>query len=197
MKIVLWFFAWFSIWAIFNVRLNWKILKAKKGKHWVISSFFLLSSIVVFLMFKALVFESTKLILLGFILNFFMGIFFSNFYPYRKHIRNGRCFLISLSFDILMQQIMILAGVKMLSQYFGSNYRDAYFGLMFLSAHLPAIFFKWAKLRYLLIPSTLIGGVLFSYLIRSYTGTGILLSSLLHYTLYIPVFYYLRDEARI
>ncbi|QQG41804.1 MAG: hypothetical protein HYV90_00625 [Candidatus Woesebacteria bacterium] len=197
MPIAIWYVIWFLIWGIFNTRFNWKIAKTKKEKYYQTSFFFLLSSIAVYFIFENFLSKSIEPILLGFIITVGLGIFFSDYYPYYKHIKNGKYFLVSLAFDILLQQVMVVAGIKILNQYFGMNYNNLYFGVMFSAGHLPVIFLKWAKLRYFYLVLTFLGGIGFSFLINEIGGVGILISFLLHYSLYIPMFYYLQDERKI
>lgn len=197
MAIIFWFVIWFLIWTVFNVRFNWKKAKTKNDKYYVTSGFFFICSAIVFLTFRSFFAGNGIYLAAGFIFSVFIGIFFSDYHPYYKHIKNGRYFLIALAFDILMQQILIVVGLKFLTQYFGVDYKNFYFGIMLVLGHLPVVFLKWAKLRYLYLVLTFFGGTLFSYLINRYLGIGITASILIHYTLYVPIFYYLRDERKI
>jgi hypothetical protein len=182
-----WFLTWFMVWGAYNVYFKWKIDVIKNEKHLFTSAYFLISSLVAYSLFaKSLLFSYPLIV--AFLISLFVGTFFSHFYPFIRHIKNGKYFLISLSFSILFQHIMINVGV---------NIEPKYFGFIFMAGHLPVIFLKWARYRYLYLVLTYFGGTDFSYLITKYSDTGVITSYMLHYLFYIPIFYYVQDERKV
>lgn len=194
MQLVIWILFYLAIWTLYNSYFKWKMYRAGKKQYLLSTIFFLLSAVAFNFIFYKYTRGSISTLILALIVSIGIGFFFSTFFPFYKHIKNGRYFLVSMPSDIFFQQLMIITAIKILSQYFGANYIDLYFGLFFALTHLPIIFFKWARLRYLIVILTLIGGTAFSYLIRNNGQTGVFASSLLHFLMYIPIFYYLRDE---
>lgn len=182
-----WYLIWFLIWGIFNYRFNWNLAKNKQEKYITPAIFFLSASMLLCLLFPSILLNSLYPLVTGAIFAFFLGMFFSNYYPFYKHIKNGKYFLVVLVSDILFQQIMVVLGVN-----FFTN-----FGLIFMTAHLPVLLLRWAKLRYLYLVLTFFGGTAFSYLILNFGTLGIIASFILHYSLYIPIFYYLKDDRKI
>jgi len=125
-----------------------------------------------------------------------IGLILSQTPTFYKRIRVGRYYPIFLPFNILFQQLFVVAGIYILQMMFMGRYYDFYFGILFTLVHLPVIFLKWARLRYLYLVFTLFCGTLFSFLIRNYEF-GSLVSFMVHFIVYIPLIYYLRDERKI
>lgn len=195
-EIITWVAIWFSAWGAFNYKLNWNKAKTFVQRYIITSLFFLISTIIAIYIFDILESSNLYLILIGSIISMFLGTLLSNYYPFYKRIISGKYFLVSLVFDILFQQIMVIAGIKVLENYYRSGYLDLYFGILFMIGHLPIIFLKWAKMRYFYLIATLFGGTIFSYLINNYLN-GPVYNFLIHYFVYICLFYYLKDERKI
>ena len=194
MEIILWIVFYLVVWSLFNSYFKWKIFKSGKWKCILFITFFLVSSILFDILFYKNLAISIYTLICAMLISTLIGIFFSIFPPFYKHITNGRSFLLWMPSDIFLQQAMIITAISILRGYFGTGYSDLYFGLFFITIHLPILFFKWVKLRYLVVAFTFVLGFIFSYLIRSFGETGVLIAFLLHFCMYIPVFYYLRDE---
>lgn len=182
-----WYLIWFVIWGVFNYKYNWNLAKTKKQRYITPTLFFVASTILLFILFPLFLSKKLYPLATGALFSIFLGIFLSNYYPFYKHIKNGRYFLIALVFDIFFQQTMVVVGVNIFSN----------FGLFFMLAHLPVLLLKWAKLRYVYLILTFFGGTAFGYLIPHFGNLGIVISFLIHYMLYVPIFYYLRDERKI
>ena len=118
------------------------------------------------------------------------------FKPYKDNIKSGRYYLLIHPFNILFQQLMVYLGINLLAKLLGGSYRDYFFGVVFMSIHLPVIFIKWAKFKYFYLLGAFAGGIFMSHLIRNYT-VGIFLSYLIHYAVYIMIVYLLRDQNRV
>lgn len=194
--IIVWIFVWFLSWSIFNYKFNWNKAKTYTQRYILTSLFFTISTIVSYYIFGTSIIISTRPIFIGFIISMSFGVLLSNYYPFNKHIISGKYFLISLVFDILFQQIMVVSGILVLKNYFESNYLDFYFGILFMLVHLPIIFLRWAQMRYFYLIATLFGGTIFSYFVNNYLN-GSTYNFLLHYFIYICVFYYLKDERKM
>lgn len=188
---------WAIIWLSFNAFFKWKIEKTHRTKYFWTSIFFLtLTAIVIFAYLE--IFTVWGWPLIGtYLFATFVGFFFSEFYPFYKHIKNGRYYLASLPSNILMQQSMVLIAWIMLNRLFFNSYQHYYLGILFMILHMPIIFLKWAKLRYLYLVLTLLAGTVFSYLYASFDKAGLVISFLIHYGVYILSFYYLKDERKM
>lgn len=197
MEIIEWFVVWFLFWGLFNAFFKWKIDQSGKKKYILTAVFFLSCYAVIYAIFYKYLLNSASPLLLGFLATLIIGFFFSDYFPFYKHIRNGKYYLASLPSNIVMQQALVIIAIKILSQLSGNKYLDVYFGIMFFIVHSPIVFFKWPRLKYLYLILTFLGGTMFSFLMRNYGDTGIFLSFLLHYCFYIPIFYRLRNERRI
>lgn len=197
MEIALWLLFWAVVWGSFNSFFKWKIEKTHSKRYFWTSIFFLICALLALLIFRTNLTGSLWPLSLAWLLTTFAGFFLSDFFPFYKRIKNGKYYLSSLPSNIFLQQIMIVIAVRIISSYFGLKYFDFYFGIFFMLMHSPIVFLKWAKLRYLYLVLTLAGGTLFSYLIKNYGEPGIFLSFIFHYFLYIPIFYYLRDERKM
>lgn len=81
-------------------------------------------------------------------------------------------------FEILFQQLCFLAGLLT----FG--FAPVGFGLVFFAIHLPVMFLISKKFAYVFIVSSLLGGLIFSYL-QSQGINGFLYSLSLHFLFYI------------
>lgn len=189
-----WILTYIVIWSLYNCYFKWKIFKSGKNETLFFILFFLISSIIFDIFFYKYLSGSVLNLIFALIVSTVIGLFFSNYPPFYKHIKNGKYFLVWMPSDVFFQQGMIVTAVVLLKQYFGSGYLDLYFGLFFALIHMPILFFKWAKLRYLIVLFSFVLGLIFSYLIRTFGGVGAFSAFLMHFCIYIPIFYYLRDE---
>lgn len=197
MQLFIWFLFYGVIWSLYNSYFKWQIYKAGRKQYLFSMIFFLIGAVIFNFYFYTYTKSSISTLLLALIVSIGIGFFFSTFFPFYKRIKNGRYFLAALPVDILFQQSMVIVAIKILNQYVGTGYIDLYFGIFFAITHLPVLFFKWSKLRYLIVLISLGGGTLFSYFIRDYGDTGALFAFLMHFCIYVPIFYYLQDEKKI
>lgn len=194
-QLIIWLIVWVSVWAAWN--LFFRQLFRGRNKQYIISGvFFLASFVAVLLLFNTYLQPFLPGLILGFLITTFIGLLSSDIKTLLTKIKSGKYFLLFHPFNILFQQAMILTAVKILNVYFGKGYHDYFFGILFMLIHVPVIFIKRAKLRYYFVALSVLGGMLFSYLIRNYTY-GLTLSYLVHYFLYILFIYYLRDQNKI
>jgi len=197
MQLITWLVFYAVIWILFNGYFKWKIFKTGKNETLFFILFFLISAIIFDIFFYKYLSVSILTLVFALIVSTLIGLFLSNYPPFYKHIKNGRFFLVWMPSDVFFQQGMVVAAIILLRQYFGSGYLDLYFGLFFALIHTPILFFKWAKLRYFIVLFSFVLGLIFSYLIRSYGGIGVFSAFLLHFCIYIAIFYHLRDERSV
>ena len=195
---LLWILTWSVIWLVFNVYFKWRFYKLKTLGYIEFAIFFSINFAIIFLLFNKFLVGSIYQLLLGLIITNVIGIVFGSVVPLYKKIKRGRYFLVFHSFDILMQQSMIVAGVLILKNSLGQNYSDFFFGGLFLLAHFPIIFLKWLKpeVRYLYLILTFLGGALFSHLIVN-TTLGVTISFLAHFLIYVVLIEFIKDERKI
>lgn len=194
MNLILWFLVWLAFWTAYNAFFKWRIENSHRKKYFWFSIFFLICAFVAYFLLGLQNKISLIPSLTAWVIALLIGFFFSAYFPFYKHIRNGKYFLVAMASDVLFQQVMILIALNILGSLIKSNYFDLYFGLFFMLLHFPILFFKWARLRYLLFFLPFIGGAIFSFLIRNFGELGIILAFLIHFCTYIPIFYKLKDE---
>lgn len=140
---MLWLVFYLVVWSLFNSYFKWKIFKSGKWKCILFIAFFLVSSILFGIFFYTYLATSIYTLIGAMLASTLIGILFSIFPPFYKHLKNGRSFLLWMPSDIFLQQGMIIAAISILRSYFGTGYIDVYFGLFFIAIHLPILFFKW------------------------------------------------------
>lgn len=191
-NLLIWILLWAIIWTFFNLFIKWYYKKSSGSQYILNSIFFLISSTIVYFVFKNY-FSAVNHLIYAALICILLAIILGSIPKFYSKIKKGRYFLVTKSVDIFMQQLFVLSAVAILTQIYKSGYHDYYFGIIFMSVHFPIIFLKWSKFRYLFLFLTLIGGAVFSYLIRNYYA-GMFLSYLLHFAAYIPVIYFLKNE---
>lgn len=193
--LIIWVVIWWIVWISWNlIRKFLEQLQSKKYIYWGL--FFLPFSILIYLYYQQYLHSYLYQLLIATVSVNFLGMFLGTDKVFYTSIRKDRFFLLFQTFCILFQQIMVVSGILLLKLYFGDEYQDYYFGIWFFVMHSPIVFAKWAKLRYLYLTLSLLGGIAFSYLINN-VKYGLILSFLLHYLLYVWTIYYLKDERKI
>lgn len=195
-EIEIWILVWFLIWGIFNGFFKWFSDRFSYKKFIPRGFFFLISFVVIYFKYESKLLPHITDLVIGFVAANIIGSILSvnkNFY---KEFVKDRFFILFQSFNILFQQAMILVAFGILRNYLGHLYSHYFFGLFFLIIHLPIIFFRKMKLRYLILLYCLLGGITFSYLYTNY-AMGIVYSFLIHFSLYIWMIYYVEDEKKL
>ena len=191
-SLIVWFVAWFIFWGIFNGFFRWQFKTFGKLRYVLNWLFFVFTSIPLYFLLTNPLFDVHQLSY-AFFTCMTLGVILSQIPVFYKKIEKGRFFLEFHEGNILLQQLFVIAGVYFLSQYYGPNYKDSYFGIVFSLTHLPVIFLRWAKLRYLYLVFTFIAGIAFSFLIRNFQY-GVFVSFIVHYCTYIFLIRYLKNE---
>ncbi len=192
----LWIIDWVIVWYIVNLPLK-RINLTGGFRGYIIGSFYFLSATLIsFRIFKNYLPDSSKYFL-PLLITIIIGILLSRTPIFYRNIKKGRYFLIFHPFNILYQQVMVVAGFSILTSIFKLQYNDFFYGLFFFIIHSPIIFIKQSKLRYYYLFFALFGGTLFSILLRDLPNTGYIYTFLIHSFAYILVVYYLKDETKI
>lgn len=189
-------FLWFLTWGFFNVYYKWRFISKSYFGYLTTSGYFLISFFVTLLIYKNILQFQLFNLIISFVLCSLIGFAFLKSNYLKNMINNGKGFLLFHVFNILYQQAMVVVFISLMKNYYTNDYKDYYFGILFMLLHIPVIFLKWAKLRYLYLLLTLISGFIFSYLINTNSfGSG--LSYLIHYVAYIFIILILKDKNKI
>lgn len=191
-NLILWFLAWFIFWTLFNGFFKWQFKSSGKLRYVLNWLFFVLTSALLYYILGSSLFNINQLSY-AFFSCMLLGVILSQVPAFYRKIKKGRFFLEFHEGNILLQQLFVASGIFYLSEYFGSGYIHYYFGIMFTLAHFPVIFLKWAKLRYLYLIFTFLAGTIFSHLIINFQY-GVFASFLIHYTTYIYLILFLKNE---
>jgi len=197
MTLALSVFSWISVLGIFNEFFKSRIYKKGKYEFAFTDLFFITCFILTYSVFFQTLKGYITYLVLAWVTTSLFGFFLSYDYLFYKRIKKGRYYLISLPSNLLFQQTVVCATVLFINQYCTGISANLIFGAVFFVLHIPIIFCRWVKLRYLYLILAFFGGMIFSFLITNYGGFGVTLSFLVHLGFYVPIFYYLRDETKI
>jgi hypothetical protein len=195
-QVLLWLVIWFTVWILFNKVFKEKTTTAK-GQI-VISLFFFLPSVLVMKIFAL----SPK-VLFFLLISLAASLVASGLYillQSNKIIRTKHqpsIYLMAASFNVLFQQTMIYVLVNIFSS-FALNYFQIILltGLFFGFIHSPVLLLKNVDLRKENFILSIIGGVLFPYIILSFPF-GIIYCYLIHFCYYLLKSLTVRNEASI
>jgi hypothetical protein len=196
MDLTFWFLIWFAIWGVFNLFVRWPLEKFKSFKFAYRGVFFLLLFALIQFVFEGYLKPFHFQILISVLLVNAFGILVGFEKIFYKNFKKDRFFLLFQTFNILLQQAMVVVALGIITDTYGESYRDLRLGLIFLVAHFPIVLLPWAKMKYYLFASTFFAGMLFSYLIRTNTF-GLVISFTIHFCLYIYLINKLKDERKI
>lgn len=195
-EVAIWILIWFLVFGVWNGFFKWFLERLSYKKFIPRGLYFLLSFAIVYYKYENLIILHLSQLIIGFLIANFVGTLLSlnrNFY--REFVKS-RFFILFQSFNILFQQAMIISSIVILKNYLGIQYSHYFYGLFFTIVHLPILFFRKFKLRYLILIYCIFGGFMFSYLILNHP-LGIILSFLLHFSLYIWMIYFLEDDRKM
>ena len=195
LQLALWLIIWSVTWYFFNSKIKWR---ASREQKMYINNFiyFIIAALLTFTVYSQIIASVLAKITFAFILTVTLGYYLSTASLYRKRIKKGKYFLVSVVSDILFQQMMVYVAIILLLDLYSNSYTNYYFGFFFTIVHLPVIFLKWVKLRYFYLMLTFLGGTLFSYLIINFSF-GIFYTFLIHYLIYLTILYFLQDDTKI
>lgn len=195
MELLKWFFIWFLFWGSFNGFVRWQFEKQKRLIYILNWFFYAIIAVPLYFIFDNPLFNINQF-LYGYLFCITIGAILDHLPQYNKRIIKGKNFLEFHSSNLLLQQIFIVSGIFILSNYLGLEYKNFHFGVMFTLGHIPIILLKWVKLKYLYLLWTLVAGTLFSYLIINYEF-GIFISTAIHCLSYTFLLYYLKNADKI
>jgi hypothetical protein len=195
--IVLWFTNWFIVWGIYNYFLKEKKITFKG--QLLNGLFFLLLFILSYFLFSQWFTLPLKSLLIAFIITIPISLIFY-FAPFKigTHFINKRTLYLSqINFNLLYQQLMVFI---LIAIFFNPDYQflsACNTILLFTLAHTPLLFFKHIKLRYVYVLVTIFCGAIFFSLIAYWGFIGSIYSYLIHYTTYLILSLWIKDEALI
>src|SRR3989338_3599688 len=186
-----WIIIWIVLWGTVMGLPNYLYKRYKVTYYercWQHTLFFILSLVILFIVYKNQFFSyfngfslSHILIIVGlFLLYFFIPAIYKNILYSRKEILR---YQLPKFFEILFQQICFLGGLLT----FGIS--PASFGILFFIVHIPVIFLLPKKFALFPIIASLLGGLLFAYL-QSYGIFGFFISLFIHLLFWL-VFHFL------
>ena len=194
--LIIWVITWYLIWGSFNYKVRWSLEQFRGKKYIGRGLFFLLSFVFVYFTFNKYTNSFAVQLVLATILANVVGLYLGFTKSFYNKFKKDRYFLAFQSFNVLFQQTMVVVAISMLQSFFGQDYKDYCFGIMFFVVHLPILFLPWAKLKGLYAIYSLFGGFIFSYLINNYQ-LGLVITFTLHYAMYVWSIYYIKDEEKI
>lgn len=192
----MWTILWIVVWSVFNLKIRWFLDKFNDERYIGRGVFFLISFFLTYILYSNLITSYIPQLLLAVILVNFIGVVLSLTPKFYAKFKKDRFFILFQTFNVLFQQTMVLVSILLLKNHLGYNYNNFYYGIWFFVMHIPILFAKWSRLRYLFLIYSLFGGLIFSFLFNS-LSFGIIICFLIHFIVYIWSIYYIKTDKQI